>query len=62
MKRRVKLEDDRPFALRQAIRCCRKGGTLSLPGVYVGRVDNLPFGALTNKGLTVKTGQMHVQR
>jgi threonine dehydrogenase-like Zn-dependent dehydrogenase len=62
MKRRVKLEDDRPFVLRQAIRCCRKGGTLSVPGVYVGRVDNLPFGALMNKGLTVKTGQTHVQR
>ncbi|AQL41512.1 glutathione-dependent formaldehyde dehydrogenase [Halorientalis sp. IM1011] len=62
VKRSVKLEDDRPYVLREAIRCCRKGGTLSVPGVYVGRMDNFPFGPLMNKGLTVKTGQTHVQR
>ena len=62
VKQRIKLEDDRPAVLRQAIKCCRKGGTLSVPGVYVGRVDNLPFGSLMNKALTVKTGQTHVQR
>ncbi|WP_335998547.1 zinc-dependent alcohol dehydrogenase [Halorientalis halophila] len=62
MKRSVKLEDDRPYVLREAIRCCRKGGTLSVPGVYVGRMDNFPFGPLMNKALTVKTGQTHVQR
>ena len=61
-KQALRLEDDRPYVLRQAIRCCRKGGTLSVPGVYVGRVDNLPFGAVMNKALTVKTGQTHVQR
>jgi threonine dehydrogenase-like Zn-dependent dehydrogenase len=42
--------------------CCRKGGTLSVPGVYVGFLDKVPFGALMNKGLTVKAGQTHVQR
>ena len=42
--------------------CCRKGGTVSIPGVYTGMVDDLPVGALMNKGLTVKTGQTHVQR
>jgi threonine dehydrogenase-like Zn-dependent dehydrogenase len=62
MKQRLKLEDDRPYVLREAIKCCRKGGTLSVPGAYVGRVDNLPFGAVMNKGLTIKTGQTHVQR
>jgi threonine dehydrogenase-like Zn-dependent dehydrogenase len=40
---------------------CRKGGTVSIPGVYVGMADKVPLGALMNKGLTVKTGQTHVQ-
>ncbi len=62
IKQRLHLEDDRPAVLRQAIRCCRKGGTLSVPGVYVGRADNFPIGSLMNKALTVKTGQTHVQR
>jgi len=62
VKQRLKLEDDRPTVLREAIRCCRKGGTLSVPGVYVGRADNVPVGPLMNKGLTVETGQTHVQR
>jgi len=61
-KQKAKLEDDRPYVLREAIRCCRKGGTLSVPGVYIGRVDNLPFGAAMNKALTINTGQTHVQR
>ena len=61
-KQEMHLEADRPHVLRQAIRCCRKGGTLSVPGVYLGHVDNLPFGPLMNKALTVKTGQTHVQR
>ena len=42
--------------------CCRKGGTLSVPGVYIGFLDKVPFGALMNKGLTLKTGQTHVHR
>ncbi|QLD89947.1 glutathione-dependent formaldehyde dehydrogenase [Natronomonas salina] len=61
-KQQLKLEADRPHVLRQAIRCCRKGGTLSVPGVYLGHVDNFPAGPMMNKGLTVKTGQTHVQR
>jgi len=62
LKQRVKLADDRGHVLRQAIECCRKGGTVSVPGVYLGSVDDLPVGTLMNKGLTLKTGQTHVQR
>jgi len=62
VKQEMRLEDDRPYVLREAIKCCRKGGTLSVPGVYVGRADNFPFGSVMNKGLTIKTGQTHVQR
>ena len=61
-KEAVMLGTDRPHVLREAIICCRKGGTLSVPGVYIGFLDKIPFGALMNKGLTVKTGQTHVQR
>jgi len=62
VKQAVNLTMDRPHALRQAIMACRKGGTLSVPGVYIGLLDKLPFGAVMNKGLTIKTGQTHVQR
>ncbi|MFO0811555.1 MAG: zinc-dependent alcohol dehydrogenase [Gemmataceae bacterium] len=62
IKTAVRLGTDRAHALRQAIFCCRKGGTLSIPGVYIGFPDKLPFGALMNKALTVKTGQTHTQR
>jgi threonine dehydrogenase-like Zn-dependent dehydrogenase len=55
-------ETDRPHVLREAIMCCRKGGTISIPGVYVGLGDKVPLGALMNKGLTVKTGQTHMLR
>jgi threonine dehydrogenase-like Zn-dependent dehydrogenase len=58
----VKLETDRPNVLRQAIVACRKGGTVSVPGVYTGLVDKIPMGAFMNKGLTMKTGQTHVHR
>lgn len=61
-KAAVMLGTDRPHALRQAIQCCRKAGTISIPGVYVGLLDNMPFGAAVNKGLTFKMGQTHVQR
>jgi threonine dehydrogenase-like Zn-dependent dehydrogenase len=61
-KAAVKLGTDRPHVLRQAIFACRKGGTVSMPGVYVGLLDKMPIGALMNKGLTLKTGQTHVQR
>lgn len=53
---------DRPHVLRQAIYCCRKGGTVSIPGVYVGMLDKVPMGAAMNKGLTLKMGQTHVHR
>jgi threonine dehydrogenase-like Zn-dependent dehydrogenase len=53
---------DRVHALREAIFCCRKGGSVSIPGVYVGFPDKLPFGAAMNKGLTFKMGQTHTQR
>ena len=61
-KAAVMLGTDRPHALREAIMCCRKGGTVSVPGAYVGFLDKIPFGAFMNKGLTMKTGQTHVQR
>jgi threonine dehydrogenase-like Zn-dependent dehydrogenase len=56
------LGTDRAHALREAIYCCRKGGTISIPGVYIGIVDMIPFGAAMNKGLTFRTGQTHVHR
>jgi threonine dehydrogenase-like Zn-dependent dehydrogenase len=56
------METERPHAIRQAILCCRKGGTVSVPGVYGGFSDKFPLGALMNKGLTIKTGQTHVHR
>ena len=56
------LGTDRPHVLREAIMCCRKGGTISVPGVYVGFLDKIPFGAAMGKGLTIKTGQTHVPR
>jgi threonine dehydrogenase-like Zn-dependent dehydrogenase len=61
-KQAVRLESDRPTALRQVILACRKGGTVSIPGVYGGFVDKVPLGAAFNKGLTMKMGQTHVQR
>lgn len=61
-KQTLKLETDRPHALRQAIRACRKGGTLSIPGVYAGFLDKVPLGAAFAKGLTFKMGQTHVQK
>ena len=59
-KQAVHLETDRPHALRQAIQACRKGGTVSIPGVYGGLVDKFPIGAAFAKGLTFKMGQTHV--
>src|SRR5205085_3935770 len=62
MKQAVRLETDRPIALRQAIQACGKGGTVSIPGVYVGTVDKLPIGSAFAKGLTFRMGQTHVHR
>lgn len=61
-KAAVGLATDRPQVLREAIMCCRKGGTISIPGVYVGFLDKVPMGAAMNKGLTMKMGQTHVHR
>jgi threonine dehydrogenase-like Zn-dependent dehydrogenase len=62
VKHNLLLETDRPTALRQAINACRKGGTVSIPGVYGGFVDKFPIGAAFAKGLTLRMGQTHVQR
>ena len=62
VKAAVMLTTDRAHVLRQAILCCRKGGSISVPGVYVGSPDKIPMGAFMNKGLTMKTGQTHMQR
>ncbi len=56
------LETDRPIALREAILSCRKGGTVSIPGVYGGILDKIPWGSAFSKGLTFKMGQTHVHR
>jgi threonine dehydrogenase-like Zn-dependent dehydrogenase len=61
-KQALRLQTARPTALRYAIMACRKGGTVSTPGVYGGIVDKLPLGAIFGKALTVKTGQTHVHR
>jgi threonine dehydrogenase-like Zn-dependent dehydrogenase len=56
------MATDRASALRQAIHACRKGGTVSIPGVYGGFVDKVPLGAAFGKGLTLRMGQTHVHR
>jgi threonine dehydrogenase-like Zn-dependent dehydrogenase len=61
-KQALRINLDRAEVLRQCIAACRKGGTVSIPGVYAGVVDKVPFGAIMNKGLTVKTGQTHMMR
>jgi threonine dehydrogenase-like Zn-dependent dehydrogenase len=61
-KAKVGLATDRAHVLREAIMCCRKAGTISIPGVYVGFPDKIPFGAAMNKALTFNMGQTHVQR
>lgn len=62
VKTAVHLGTDRPHVLREAIMCCRKGGTISMPGVYLGYLDKIPMGAFMNKGLTLRTGQTHTHR
>ena len=62
VKASLYLGTDRPHVLREAIMCCRKGGTISMPGVYLGFLDKVPMGAFMNKGLTLKTGQTHTHR
>ena len=62
VKQATFLTTDRAHVLREAIQCCAKGGTVSIPGVYISHLDNIPLGAAMNKGLTFKMGQTHVPR
>jgi threonine dehydrogenase-like Zn-dependent dehydrogenase len=62
IKQRLMLETDRPMVLRQCIQACRKGGVVSIPGVYGGFIDKVPFGAAFGKGLTMKMGQTHMHK
>ena len=61
-KQAVMLETDRPHVLREMMYVCRPAGVLSVPGVYGGLLDKVPFGMVMNKGLTIRTGQTHVNR
>jgi threonine dehydrogenase-like Zn-dependent dehydrogenase len=61
VKQVLRMETERPIVLREAIQACRKGGTVSVPGVYGGIADKIPLGAIVNKALTIKSGQTHVQ-
>ena len=62
VKQSMKIETGRPAALREAIQACRKGGVVSVAGVFAGFLDTVPFGAAFNKGLTFHMGQTHVHR
>jgi threonine dehydrogenase-like Zn-dependent dehydrogenase len=60
-KQMAMLETDRPPVLRQAMLACRNGGVVSVPGVYGGFLDKIPFGSVMNRSITIRTGQTHVQ-
>ena len=62
VKQAMRVQFDRAHSLRQALHCCRKGGTVSIPGVYAGFIDKVSFGTAFGKGLTLKMGQTHVHR
>jgi threonine dehydrogenase-like Zn-dependent dehydrogenase len=62
VKQATRMETERPHALRDGILACRPGGIVSVIGVYGGMMDKFPAGAFMNKGLTMRTGQCHVQR
>ena len=62
MKQVLRMQTDRPIALREAILSCRNGGTVSVIGVYTGLIDKFPMNAVMNRSLTIKTGQCHVHR
>jgi threonine dehydrogenase-like Zn-dependent dehydrogenase len=62
VKQALMLQTDRPTVLRQALIACRAGGFVSVPGVYGGFLDKIPFGSVVNKALTIKSGQTHVHR
>jgi threonine dehydrogenase-like Zn-dependent dehydrogenase len=61
-KQAMRLETDRPLALREAIMACRNGGVVSVIGAYGGFVDKFPIGSVMNRSLTIRSGQCHVQR
>lgn len=61
-KQMLLMENDRPHVLREMIYVCRPAGTISIPGVYSGLSDKIPFGLAMNKGLTFRMGQTHVNR
>ena len=61
-KQRMKMSFDRPIVLRQVMQACRKGGVVSIPGVYGGFLDKIPFGAAFGKGLIFKMGQTHMHK
>jgi threonine dehydrogenase-like Zn-dependent dehydrogenase len=62
VKQAMMLETGRPMALRQAIMACRNGGVVSVPGVYGGFLDKIPFGSVMNRDITIRAGQTHVQK
>jgi threonine dehydrogenase-like Zn-dependent dehydrogenase len=62
LKQQLRLQTDRPIAVREAIYNCRKGGSVFVLGVFGGVVDKFPLGALMNKGLTLRSAQQHGQR
>lgn len=61
-KQKIGVGADRAHALRMALMAVRKGGRVSIPGVYGGMTDKFPLGALMEKGLQIRSGQTHVQR
>jgi len=62
VKTSLMLTTDQGHVLREIVHCCRKGGHVSIPGVYGGYVDKFPMGAAMNKSLTFRMGQTHVQK
>ncbi|WP_437670348.1 zinc-dependent alcohol dehydrogenase [Sorangium sp. So ce131] len=62
VKHALRLQNDRPLVVRDALLACRKGGTVSIVGVYAGFADKIPLGALMNKALVVRAAQQHGQR
>ena len=61
-KQMMRMQTDRPIALREAIMSCRNGGTVSVIGAYTGLIDKFPMNVVMNRSLTIKTGQCHVHR
>jgi threonine dehydrogenase-like Zn-dependent dehydrogenase len=61
-KQMMRMQSDRPIALREAINACKNGGTVSVIGAYLGLIDKFPMNTVMNRSLTIKTGQCHVHR